>query len=143
MYLPPSLYSRRAAYLVLPLQHQQVGDLAEGQAQADDLSLVDVVGQLAHVDDARRDPGAPGVPFELFAVVAIGWGRRRGKRQSITAARKVTFLTVFLRHTHTHTHTHLPSGIPALMISGPLNMQEENSPADPLCTERKHRRGDS
>ena len=66
-------------YLVLPLQHQQVGDLAEGQAEPDDLRLVDVVGQLAQVNDSGRHTRAPDVTFELFAVVAIGYrgGRSR------------------------------------------------------------------
>lgn len=39
-------------YLVLSFEHEQVGDFTKGQAQGDDLSLVDVVGELAHVDNA-------------------------------------------------------------------------------------------
>lgn len=59
-------------YLVLGFQHQQVGDVAERQAQADDLGLCDVAGKLADVDDPRRQAGASYVTFELLAVVAIG-----------------------------------------------------------------------
>lgn len=69
-------------YLVLSFEHEQVGDFAKGQAQGDDLSLVDVVGELAHVDDARRDAWAPYVTFEFLAVIAIGCGGERARKRA-------------------------------------------------------------
>lgn len=38
-------------YLVLALEHQEVGDLPEGQPQGDDLALSNVAGQFADVND--------------------------------------------------------------------------------------------
>ena len=40
-----------SSYLVLSLQHQKIGNLAKWQAKPNDLSLINVVGQLANVDD--------------------------------------------------------------------------------------------
>ena len=68
------------SHLVLGFEHQQVGGVSEGQAEADDLGLGDVVGKLADVDDSGRRPGTSYVTFELLAVVAIGY---RGNSSSI------------------------------------------------------------
>ena len=69
--------------LVFSLEHEQVGDFAKGQAQGDDLGLVDVIGELAHVDDTRRDSWAPYVTFELLAVVAIGCGGEGAREPTV------------------------------------------------------------
>lgn len=60
-------------HLVLGFEHQQVGDVAEGQTQADHLSLSNVVGKFADVENPRRPPRTSYVTFELLAVVAIGY----------------------------------------------------------------------
>jgi len=61
------------ADLVLSFEHQQVGHVAEGEAQGDDLGLRDVAGELPDVDDPGQAPRASDVTFELLAVVAIGY----------------------------------------------------------------------
>lgn len=42
------------AYLVLALEHEHVGDAAEGDAQVDDLGLRYLVGDVADVDHLGR-----------------------------------------------------------------------------------------
>lgn len=66
-------------YLVFGFQHQQVGDVAERQAEADDLGLCDVDGELAYVQDPGRHVGTPQVTFELLAVIAIGYKIKKEK----------------------------------------------------------------
>lgn len=46
----PPTASEKDSYLVLPLQHQQVGHLPEGKPQSDHFRLVHIIGQLADVD---------------------------------------------------------------------------------------------
>ena len=41
-----------AAYLVLALEDEHVGDLAEGHAEVDDLSLADIAGDVSDVHHA-------------------------------------------------------------------------------------------
>lgn len=65
-------------YLVFPFQHQQISDLPKGQSQANNFSLIYVVGQLAYMDHTWRNTRTAHVTFEFFAVVAIGC---RGKKQ--------------------------------------------------------------
>ena len=59
--------------LVLPLQHQDVGDLAEGQAQGDDLGLRHLAGELADVEHAGRGALGSLLHPQLLAVAAVGW----------------------------------------------------------------------
>lgn len=68
-------------YLVFPFQHQQISDLSKGQPQANNLSLIYVVGQLAYMDHAWRYTRAADVTFEFFAVVAIGCKRKQKQIQ--------------------------------------------------------------
>lgn len=67
----------RLLHLVLGFEHQQVGDVSEGQTEADHLSLCDVTGKLADVDDPGWDPRTSYVTFELLIVVAIGYENRK------------------------------------------------------------------
>lgn len=62
-----------SVYLVLGFEHQQIGDISEGQPQADHLGLCDVIGKFANVDDPRWHAGTSYVTFELFAVIPIGY----------------------------------------------------------------------
>lgn len=66
---PRPLADPCALHLVLPLQGEDVGDFAKGQAQGDDLGLSGLVGQLADVEHARR--GGLLHP-QLLAVAAVG-----------------------------------------------------------------------
>lgn len=70
-----------ALHLVLGFEHQQVGDVSEGQTEADHLSLCDVVGKLADVDDPGRHRGTPYVTFELLAVIAIGYEENQSRNR--------------------------------------------------------------
>lgn len=67
----------RVLNLVLGFEHQQVGDVSKGQTKADHLSLCDVAGKLADVDDPGWDPRTSYVTFELLIVVAIGCEDRK------------------------------------------------------------------
>lgn len=62
----------REWYLVLSLQHEQIGDFAKGKAEGDDLCFVDVIGQLADMYNSGRGARTSDVTFELLAVVAVG-----------------------------------------------------------------------
>lgn len=67
----------RVLHLVLGFEQQQVGDVSEGQTEADHVSLCDVAGKLADVKDPGRHPGTSYVTFELLIVVAIGYEVRK------------------------------------------------------------------
>lgn len=64
-------------YLILSLQHEQIGDFAKWKAEGDDLSLIDVIGELADMYNSRWNTGTSDVPFELLAVVAVGCEENR------------------------------------------------------------------
>lgn len=71
----------RLPHLVLGFEHQQVGDVSKGQTKVDHLSLCDVAGKLADVDDPGWDPGTSYVTFELLIVVAIGYEDRKRQQR--------------------------------------------------------------
>ncbi|KAF3834759.1 hypothetical protein F7725_027317 [Dissostichus mawsoni] len=73
-------------HLVFGFEHQQVGDVSEGQTEADDLGLTDVSRELSDVDDPGRHAGASYVTFELLTVVAIGY---RGQETHNSRSRQV------------------------------------------------------
>lgn len=60
-----AFHSSRVTYLVLALEHEHVGDLAEGNTQVDDLRLGDLVGNVADVDHAGRRTGVFRVQLDL------------------------------------------------------------------------------
>ena len=74
----------KGTHLILALEHQDVGDPAEGDPQVDDLCLGDVVGDVADVDDPRGAVLLHGVqlgPLGLAVVVdsAVGGGSVGGR----------------------------------------------------------------
>ncbi len=71
----------REWYLVLSLQHEQIGDFAKGKAEGDDLRFVDVIGQLADMYNSGQDARTSDVAFELLAVVAVGCVKSRWSGQ--------------------------------------------------------------
>ncbi len=81
-----------ALHLVLGFEHQQVGDVSEGQTEADHLGLGDVVGELADVNDPGRHPGTSYVTFELLTVVAIGYrGNNRAHDHNFMTKKGLSF----------------------------------------------------
>lgn len=79
----------RVLDLVLGFEQQQVGDVSEGQTEADHVSLCDVAGKLADVKDPGRHPGTSYVTFELLIVVAIGYEVRKQQQQVRTQKNSV------------------------------------------------------
>ena len=74
----------KKTHLILALEHQDVGDSAEGDTQVDDLRLGDVVGDVPDVDHPRWVVLLHGVelgPLGLAVVVdtAVGGGSVSGR----------------------------------------------------------------